>query len=67
MNVAKFGIGQALRRVEDPRLITGGGRYTDDYRPEGCLSAVVLRSPHAHARFTIGDARGRPRRCRACA
>jgi carbon-monoxide dehydrogenase large subunit len=55
MNVAKFGIGQALRRVEDQRLLTGGGRYTDDYRPEGCLAAFVLRSPHAHARFTLGD------------
>src|SRR3712207_233969 len=55
MMVAKFGIGQPMRRVEDPRLIKGGGRYTDDYRPEGCLSAVVLRSPHAHARFTVAD------------
>jgi carbon-monoxide dehydrogenase large subunit len=63
MMVAKFGIGQPMRRVEDPRLIKGGGRYTDDYRPEGCLSAVVLRSPHAHARFRIEDveaARGMP-------
>ena len=28
--MAKFGIGQSVRRVEDPRLLTGGGRYTDD-------------------------------------
>ena len=55
MTVDKFGIGQPLRRVEDPRLVTGRGRYTDDVRPEGCLAAVVLRSPHAHARFTIRD------------
>jgi aerobic carbon-monoxide dehydrogenase large subunit len=53
MNVAKFGIGQPLRRVEDQRLLTGGGRYTDDFAPPGCLAAVVLRSPHAHARFRI--------------
>jgi aerobic carbon-monoxide dehydrogenase large subunit len=56
MNVAKFGIGQPLRRVEDRRLLTGGGRYTDDYSPPGCLSAIVLRSPHSHARFVIRDA-----------
>ena len=28
--MAKFGIGQSVRRLEDPRLLTGGGRYTDD-------------------------------------
>ncbi|MFZ4533988.1 MAG: xanthine dehydrogenase family protein molybdopterin-binding subunit, partial [Alsobacter sp.] len=55
MSVKKFGIGQPVRRVEDQRLLTGGGRYTDDYAPERCLHAVVLRSPHAHARFTISD------------
>jgi carbon-monoxide dehydrogenase large subunit len=55
MSVKKFGVGQPLRRVEDHRLLTGGGRYTDDYTPSGCLFAVVLRSPHAHARFTIRD------------
>lgn len=55
MNVAKFGIGQPLRRVEDLRLLTGGGRYTDDYTPPGCLFSVVLRSPHAHANFQIRD------------
>jgi aerobic carbon-monoxide dehydrogenase large subunit len=60
---AKFGVGQPLRRVEDMRLLTGGGKYTDDYTPEGCLRAIVLRSPHAHARFKITDvtaARGMP-------
>ena len=55
MAVTKFGIGQPARRVEDARLITGGGRYGDDYAPEGCLHAVLLRSPHAHARFRITD------------
>jgi carbon-monoxide dehydrogenase large subunit len=55
MNMAKFGVGQPLRRVEDGRLLTGGGRYTDDYTPEGTLRAVVLRSPYAHATFTITD------------
>src|SRR5713101_1969799 len=48
--MAKFGIGQSVRRLEDPRLLTGGGRYTDDTRLEGhAARAYVLRSPHAHA------------------
>jgi aerobic carbon-monoxide dehydrogenase large subunit len=51
----KFGIGQPIRRVEDERLITGGGRYTDDLRPAKTAYAVVLRSPHAHANFKIKD------------
>ena len=48
--MAKFGIGQSVRRLEDPRLLTGGGRYTDD-TPLGAPAArmYVLRSPHAHA------------------
>ncbi len=55
MSVKKFGIGQPMRRVEDHRLLTGGGRYTDDYSPDKTLHAVVLRSPHAHAKFTFTD------------
>ncbi|MCZ8098019.1 MAG: xanthine dehydrogenase family protein molybdopterin-binding subunit [Burkholderiales bacterium] len=55
MTVKKFGIGQPLRRVEDQRLLTGGGRYADDVTPDRCLHAVVLRSPHAHASFTFTD------------
>src|ERR1700732_3663559 len=48
--MAKFGIGQSVRRVEDPRLLTGGGRYTDDTKLDGpAARAYVLRSPHAHA------------------
>jgi carbon-monoxide dehydrogenase large subunit len=48
--MAKFGIGQSVRRLEDPRLLTGGGRYTDDTRLESTAArAYVLRSPHAHA------------------
>ena len=54
MRPAKVGVGQSIRRVEDARLITGAGRYTDDHRPSGLAHAVVARSPHAHARFTIG-------------
>jgi carbon-monoxide dehydrogenase large subunit len=53
--VKKFGIGQPIRRVEDQRLLTGGGQYTSDYTPERCLESVVLRSPHAHAKFKVTD------------
>ena len=42
---------QALPRLEDRRLLTGAGRYTGDIRPEGLAHAVILRSPHAHARI----------------
>ncbi len=41
--------GQPVRRREDPRLLTGQGRYTADLVPPGALHAVMLRSPHAHA------------------
>jgi aerobic carbon-monoxide dehydrogenase large subunit len=48
--MAKFGIGDSVRRVEDPRLLTGGGRYTDDTKLSApAARAYVLRSPHAHA------------------
>lgn len=55
MRPMKFGFGQPVRRVEDQRLTTGTGRYTDDITAEGVLHAFVLRSPYAHARFSIGD------------
>ncbi len=42
-------VGASLRRKEDPRLLTGRGRYVDDVRLPGMLEAVVVRSPHAHA------------------
>jgi carbon-monoxide dehydrogenase large subunit len=44
-------IGQPLRRVEDPRLVTGQGRYVDDINPPGVLHAVFVRSIEAHARL----------------
>ncbi|HLE44814.1 MAG TPA: xanthine dehydrogenase family protein molybdopterin-binding subunit, partial [Methylomirabilota bacterium] len=43
-------VGARVRRVEDPRLLAGHGRYVDDLRVSNCLHAVLLRSPHAHAR-----------------
>ena len=45
----KFGIGQSVKRVEDVRLLTGGGRYTDDQA--ATLYATTLRSPYGHARI----------------
>jgi carbon-monoxide dehydrogenase large subunit len=44
-------IGDAPKRREDQRFVTGGGRYLDDLTFEGLAHAVVLRSPHAHARI----------------
>lgn len=55
MRPMKFGFGQPVRRVEDHRLTTGTGRYTDDIAAEGALHAYVLRSQYAHARFAIRD------------
>ncbi|ADG07288.1 xanthine dehydrogenase family protein molybdopterin-binding subunit [Kyrpidia tusciae] len=43
--------GTAIKRREDPRLITGNGRYTDDVQLPGMLYAAILRSPHAHAKI----------------
>src|SRR5215212_9512661 len=44
----KFGIGQPVPRVEDPKLLRGEGRYTDDLNLPGQVYAVMVRSPHAH-------------------
>ena len=43
--------GASVRRNEDPRLLTGRGRYVADVRRNGAAQLVVLRSPHAHARI----------------
>ena len=51
----KFGFGQALTRKEDAALLRGAGRYVADVAPDATLHAVMLRSPHAHARFVIHD------------
>ena len=56
MHPTKFGISQSIARKEDDALIRGRGRYVADIAPPGMLNAVVLRSPHAHARFRITDA-----------
>lgn len=53
--MTKFGLAQPVRRVEDPRLLKGDGRYTDDITPPRTLRAVVLRSPHAAAKIRSMD------------
>ncbi|MEF2546780.1 xanthine dehydrogenase family protein molybdopterin-binding subunit [Aurantimonas sp. E1-2-R+4] len=57
MNVMtpKFGLGASALRKEDDAFIRGRGCYTDDETRPGILHAVVVRSPHAHANFTITD------------
>src|SRR5947208_14477691 len=49
-------IGQSMKRVEDPRLLTGRGEYIDDIVVPNMAHAAVLRSPHAHARIKKIDA-----------
>jgi len=44
-------IGSTVKRREDPRLITGAGRYTDNISLPGMAYLAILRSPHAHARI----------------
>ena len=54
--MTKFGVAQPVRRVEDPRLLLGQGRYTDDVTPAHAAHAGFLRSPHAAARIVSIDA-----------
>jgi len=49
--VSKFGIGQPVRRVEDQRFLTGRGRYVDDIDLPQQAFAVLVMSPHGHARI----------------
>ena len=57
VTVEKFAIGQAVRRVEDARLLHGLGRYSDDLDVPRQAYGVLVRSPHAHARIVRIDAR----------
>ena len=53
--MAKFGIGQAVRRVEDQRFLQGHGRYVDDISLPGMCHGVTVLSPHANARIKRVD------------
>ena len=50
--------GAIVRRREDPRLLTGAGAFVDDLKVANALHAVIVRSPHAHARITAVDLDG---------
>lgn len=63
MESAKFGVGQSVPRKEDPRLVTGGGEFTDDVNFPKQLYLRVLRSGYAHGTITtlnIGATLGLP-------
>ena len=49
-------IGRSVRRLEDPPLLRGAGRFVDDIRLPATLEAAFVRSPHAHARIRGIDA-----------
>jgi carbon-monoxide dehydrogenase large subunit len=55
--MTKFGESQAIRRVEDLRLLTGRGRFVDDIVPEGALFAYFFRATVAHAEILVLDVR----------
>ena len=55
--MAKFGIGQAMTRREDQRLLFGTGQYVDDVAMANEVFVVFVRSPHAHARIVSIDAK----------
>lgn len=55
--MTKFGIGQAITRREDQRLLTGAGQYVDDVSLSGEVHLVLVRSPYAHARIVSIDAK----------
>ena len=48
-------IGHPIRRKEDARLLTGKGRFTDDFSVEGQTYAAMVRSPYPHARIVRID------------
>ena len=55
LEAQRFGSGHAVRRIEDPALVTGQGRFTDDVAPAGQLFLAFVRSTAAHARITTLD------------
>ena len=48
-------IGKPLPRKEDERLVTGKGRFSDDFNLDGQVYAAMVRSPHPHARIVAID------------
>ena len=56
LDAQSYGIGQPVRRVEDARFLTGRGHFVDDLELPHQAHAVVVLSPHAHARIRRIDA-----------
>jgi len=54
-NPARFGSGQAVRRLEDDALLAGAGRFTDDVTLPGQTQLFFVRSPYPHARIVSVD------------
>src|SRR5947207_1061310 len=52
---ARFGASRSQKRLEDDRLLTGRGRYSDDLELPNQCWLVLVRSPHAHARIRAVD------------
>ncbi|MED5360524.1 MAG: hypothetical protein VYD85_19205, partial [Pseudomonadota bacterium] len=48
-------VGQRVKRVEDPDLLSGRGQFVDDLHLPNMVHAAFLRSPFAHARITAID------------
>ena len=48
LSLTKFGIGQPVRRSEDPRLVRGEGSYTDDLARPAQAYAIMVRSREPH-------------------
>ena len=53
--MGEFSIGQAVTRLEDPRLLRGQGRFLDDMVFGRQVHAAIVRSPHAHAEIRAID------------
>ncbi len=48
-------VGVPLKRLDGPRLLSGGGKYVDDLALPRMVHVAFVRSPHAHARLTRVD------------
>jgi carbon-monoxide dehydrogenase large subunit len=55
MALMKFGVGQAVTRREDDRLLSGRAQFVDDVEFAGALHMVLVRSPYPHARIVAVD------------
>ena len=58
LSLTKFGVGQPVRRSEDPKLVRGEGRYTDDVSRPGQAYAAMVRSQNAHGNIGNIDTTG---------